>query len=200
MRGFTISNTGDLRPEINRRRALAASALKALDRPLWRQRNVSRRTKLRVYNTTVLPILLYGSETWAITAASTKRINGFDSRALRRIEGIRWPEVISNEELRARTQQPPASSLIATRRVRWYGHLLRLPPDHPTRALLDFQPQQAGWLRPRGAPRTRWTDVVADDLRRCNVAFADAPRIAYDRSAWRALVKRVGSTHHLQED
>ena len=155
---------------------------------------------MRVYNATILPILLYGSETWAMTQHTTNRINGFDSRALRRIERIFWPETISNMELRARTQQPPATSLIAERRVRWYGHLLRLPPDHPTKALLDFQPQLAGWRRPRGAPRTRWIDVVAEDLRRCNVAIGDAPQLAQQRSVWRSLGKRVGSTHHLQEE
>ena len=198
--GSTITSSGDIRPEVNRRRALAASALKSLDRPLWKQRHVSRRTKMRVYNATILPILLYGSETWAMTKYTTDRINGFDSRALRRIERIFWPETITNVELRARTQQPPAANIIAERRVRWYGHLLRLPPDHPTKALLDFQPQRAGWRRPRGAPRTRWIDVVAEDLRRCNVTIGDAPQLAQQRSVWRSLGKRVGSTHHLQED
>ncbi|XP_035692646.1 galactose-specific lectin nattectin-like [Branchiostoma floridae] len=43
------------------------------------------------------------------------------------------------------TGQPPASSLAAMRRFRWYGHVLRLPPDHPNRALLDFNPKLAGW-------------------------------------------------------
>ena len=98
--GSIITSSGDIRPEINRRRALAASALKSLDRPLWKQRHVSRRTKLRVYNSTILPILLYGSETWAMTQHATDRINGFDTRALRRIERIFWPETISNADLR----------------------------------------------------------------------------------------------------
>ena len=148
----------------------------------------------------ILPILLYGSETWALTEYVSVRIDGFDFRAMRRIEGIFWPQRISNEELRARTAQPPASSLLAMRRVRWFGHLLRLPPEHPTKAMLDFSPQLAGWRRPRGAPRTRWLDVVARDLRRCNVNIDDAHDIAQNRSAWRTLVSRVGSTHHLQED
>ncbi|KAI8502597.1 Neurexophilin [Branchiostoma belcheri] len=55
-----------------------------------------------------------------------------------------------NKELRDLTGQPAASCLAAARRIRWYGHVLRLPPWHPTRALLDFAPEQAGWRRPTG--------------------------------------------------
>ena len=197
--GSIISSTGDINPEITRRRALAASAMKSLSRPLWKQRHVSRKTKLRVYNSTVLSILLYGAEAWAMNKSHERRIDGFDSRALRRLEGIYWPERISNIDLRTRTCQPEASRLAAMRRIRWYGHILRLPNDHPTKALLAFNPAEAGWRRPRGAPRTRWMDVVAADLRLCDVTVQDAQRLALDIPAWRRIVRRVGSTHPVQE-
>ena len=198
--GSTIANNGDLRPEITRRRALAMSAMKSLARPLWNQRSVSRKTKMRVYNSTVLSILLYGAESWPLNKSLSARIDGFDSRALRRIEGIFWPQRISNEDLRALTQQPPASRIAAMRRVRWYGHLLRLPPHHPTKAMLDFNPAQEGWRRPRGAPRTRWLDVVAQDLQLCGTTLAAAQQLAQDRPSWKRLVTRVGSTLLEQED
>ena len=192
--GSILSKTGDLKPEIDRRRALAASAMQSLSRPLWRHRHVSRRTKIRVYNASVLSILLYGSETWAINKTLEARIDGFDSRSLRRIEGIHWSQHVTNERLREMTQQPPASNLIAMRRMRWFGHLLRLPPTHPTKALLDFNPAEHGWRRPRGAPRTRWLDVVAADLHLCGTTLQDARQMAQDRRGWRNLVSRVGST------
>ena len=197
--GSIITNTGDLRPEIDRRRALATSAMKALARPLWNQRTISRKTKLRIYNSTVLAILLYGAETWPLNKTLSTRIDGFDSRALRQIERIFWPQRITNDELRAITQQPPASRLAAMRRVRWYGHLQRLPPQHPTKAMLDFDPGLEGWRRPRGAPRTRWLDVVTQDLQLCGITIADAQQLAQDRPAWRRLVTRVGSTLPEQE-
>jgi len=66
--------------------------------------------------------------------------------------------------MRALAGQPLASSLAARRRVRCYGHVLRTTPHHPSRAILDFDPGSFGWKRPRGAPRTRWIDVVRRDL------------------------------------
>ena len=199
--GSTVSNTGDLKPEVDRRRAMAASVMQSLWRPLWRHRHISRETKLRVYNASVISVLLYGSETWPLNNTLAARLDGFDSRALRRIEGITWSQHVTNRALRTQTKQPPASRLVAMRRVRWYGHITRLPADHPTRIILDFNPHQAGWRRPRGAPRTRWLDVIAQDLADCNVTLEQAQHLAHDRPRWRNLVASVGSTRHeVQED
>ena len=59
--GSNITNNGNITPEINRRRALAASTMKTLWKPLWRHQSISRETKLRIYNSSVLSILLYGA-------------------------------------------------------------------------------------------------------------------------------------------
>ena len=192
--GSTISKTGDLKPEINKRRALAASVLQSLWRPLWRHREISRRTKLRIYNASVVPVLLYGAETWPLNNTMAARLDGFDNRALRLIEGVRWSEHITNTEIRLRTQQTPASQLAAVRRVRWFGHLARLSPDHPTRAILEFDPHQAGWKRPRGAPRTRWLDTVARDLKPWGLSVDEAWIVTQDRASWSQLTKIIGST------
>ncbi|KAI8510934.1 hypothetical protein Bbelb_118500 [Branchiostoma belcheri] len=193
--GSTVSRTGDLKPEIDRRRGLAAAAMQALWRPLWKHRHISLGTKLRVYNAAVVSILLYGAETWPLSNTLAARLDGFDSRCLRRILGVRWFDHLPGTELRQRTQQPPASRVAAMRRVRWYGHVLRLPPDHPTRAILNFSPQSAGWKRPRGAPRTRRSDVLAKDLALANITPKEAQGLAQDRSRWKEVVHLVGSTH-----
>ena len=139
--GSLVTNNGDLKPEIDRRRGIAATAMKSLWQPLWRHRTISRRTKLKIYNSAIMSILLYGAETWPLTKTLTTRIDGFDSRALRSLENIKWYDRVPNEVLRERTQQPPASLLAAQRRLRWYGHIQRLPVEHPTRSILEFNPQ-----------------------------------------------------------
>jgi len=59
------SSKSNSRPEYIRRIGLAASALKKLD-CVWSQSKLSITTKLRIYSTCVLTILLYGSETWIL--------------------------------------------------------------------------------------------------------------------------------------
>ncbi|PIO67649.1 hypothetical protein TELCIR_10589 [Teladorsagia circumcincta] len=46
-------------------------------------------------------------------------------------------------------------------RLRWYGHVLSRPQDHPIRRAMDFEAQGK---RPRGAPKKRWKDVIKKDL------------------------------------
>lgn len=117
-------------------------------------------------------------ETWPLNKILDVRIDVFDSRALRTSENIRWPQRIPNEALRACTCQPRASCLAAQRRIHWCSHVLRLPPDHPTKAILQFDLKAAGLRRARVKPRTRWLDVTAGDLQQRDATLGDAALLA----------------------
>lgn len=80
------------------------------------------------------------------------RIDGFDNRALRAFEGIKWFHHVTKETFRAGTQQAPASSLAVMHRIRWLGHVLRLLPEHPTRTELNFDPRETERRRPEDPP------------------------------------------------
>jgi len=75
--GSLIHCTGDSAPEIKRRVSITQHCMMALDRNMWRSR-ISVGTKLRLYNSCILPIFLYGAETWAVTATAAKCANTFD--------------------------------------------------------------------------------------------------------------------------
>lgn len=148
--GFT--SNGDLTPEISTRHVLPTRVMQSLWKPLWRQRCVSWKSKLCNYNSSVLSVLLFGAETRPLTRTLEKRIDSFDSKALRTIENIRCYHHDSNEELRMRTNQPATFRLTAIRRICWYGHNLCMPPDHPTKALLLFDPKAEDCKRPCERP------------------------------------------------
>ena len=57
--GSTVTNNGDSKPEIERKRALSSNVMQALRKPLWRQQSISRTTKMRICNAAVLSVLLY---------------------------------------------------------------------------------------------------------------------------------------------
>ena len=63
--------------------------MKHLDR-IWNQQNLTMSTKIRIYSTCVLAVLLYGSETWTLTQADWKRLDSFHMRCQRRILHTRW--------------------------------------------------------------------------------------------------------------
>jgi hypothetical protein len=61
--------------------------------------------KIRIYKTTILPVVLYGCETWSLTLREEHRLRVFENRVLRRIFGPKRDEVtgywrkLHNEEL-----------------------------------------------------------------------------------------------------
>ena len=71
-------------------------------RPVWRSKELSQRTKLRIFNTNVKSVLMYGAETWRVTKKISDKIQAFTNRCLRNILEVRWPNTISNEDLLAK--------------------------------------------------------------------------------------------------
>ncbi|PIO63301.1 hypothetical protein TELCIR_15099, partial [Teladorsagia circumcincta] len=67
-----------------------------------------------------------------------------------------------NEDVRAVMQTAPVQLKMREQRLRWYGHVLRRPQDHPIRTAMEFEVEGK---RPRGAPKKRWRDVIKKDLR-----------------------------------
>ena len=77
---------GYLSPNIRRRIGLAASTLVRLGR-VWSNRRLRLSSKLRVYNTCVLPVLLYGSETWTLLNEDGRKLQAFHMRCQRQLLG-----------------------------------------------------------------------------------------------------------------
>jgi len=143
----------------------SCSCMKLLDRNIWRS-SISLQTKIRLYNVYILPILLYGADTWSKTMASSRRLDAFDQCCLRRIVHIPYTAHITNEEVRCRTGQSPVTSVIAKRRLRLLGHLARADPsqDHSRilRAACNRPP--ADWRRRAGRPSRTWLCTIQLDL------------------------------------
>ena len=50
-------------------------------------------------------------------------------------------------------------------RLRWAGHVIRMPDDSPTKMNFSCEVPSGGTGRRRGAQRARWKDQIEDDLR-----------------------------------
>ena len=92
---------------------------------IWISNNILRKTNLRVYKTLVVPVLLYGSETWKMNKGNDKAVDVFHSRCLQKIFRIRWEDHVSTKELLERAGMKPLSVEVMTRRWKMIGHILR---------------------------------------------------------------------------
>jgi len=95
--------------------------LQSLDQHLCRSL-IMKKTKLHLYRVSILPIMLYGSECWAMNKADMQRIDAVDQWCLRRILDILGTTFVRNADLRRITNLPPLSSIIKSRHLTLFGH------------------------------------------------------------------------------
>jgi len=57
---------------------------------VFRPQKILKKTKIKLYNTLVLPVLLYGSETWTVKASDGRRIIAAEMKYMRRTAGYTW--------------------------------------------------------------------------------------------------------------
>ena len=59
---------------------------------------LSKKLKIKIYRTIILPVVLYGCETWSLTFREERRLRVFENRVLRRVFGPKRDEVRGNGE------------------------------------------------------------------------------------------------------
>jgi hypothetical protein len=103
--GTTITNKNLIQEEIKRRLNSANACYHSVQN-LLSSCLLSKIVRIRIYKTIVLPVVLYGYDTWSLTLREEHRLRVFENRMLRRIFGPKRDEVkgewrkLHNEELR----------------------------------------------------------------------------------------------------
>ncbi|VDP17507.1 unnamed protein product [Schistosoma margrebowiei] len=139
--GSIIDEHGESDADVRARIGKARAAYLQL-RNVWKSKQLSTNTKVRIFNTNVKTVLLYGAE-------AIQKIQVFINSCLRKILQIHWPDTISNNQLWERTNQIPVEEEIRKKRWKWIGHTLRKAPNCVTRQALTWNPQDQ---RRRGRP------------------------------------------------
>ena len=183
--GSVFASDGRIIQDIERRREGATRSFGTLRRRLWGRREVSLKVKMKVFNATVLPVLLYGATARALTQTEERRLDAFEMRMLRNIAGVRWEDMVRNVDIRERLRQPPVSLKLRRARMKWFGHVERMGEERQVKRVMRAQMQGR---RPRGRPRTRWKDVIRRDLETSGLSLEEAAAEAQDRDGWRQIV------------
>ena len=178
--GSDISDSASCGPEVNRRIGRACGVMDSLDKGVWRCRYLCRGTKIRVFRSLVLPVLLYGCETWTLTSELKNRLNVFGTRSLRRILGYRWSDFVSNDRVLREARMRCISCIITQRQLQLYGHVARFPGNDPAAQILSAQ-EPVQWTRLRGRPRATWLSEVDHSFQKVGIGRVAAWRMASRR-------------------
>jgi hypothetical protein len=112
---------------------------------LLSSRLLSRNVKIKIYKTIIVPVVLYGCETWSLTLTEEHRLRVFENRVLRRIFGPKKDEVtggwrkLHNEELHGLYSLPSIVRVIKV--MRWVGHVARMGEVRGAYNILDGKPE-----------------------------------------------------------
>ena len=120
-------------------------------------------SQTKIYRTIILPVVLYGCETWSLTLREGCRLRVFENRVLRRVFGPKRDKLtgewrkLHNEELTDTYSLPNIVRVVKSRRMRWAGHVAHMGERRGVHRALGGKPEGK---RPLGRPRHRWEDNI----------------------------------------
>ena len=96
--GSKITASGDCSHEIKRRLLLGRKVMTNLD-SIFKSRDITLPTKVRLVKAMVFPVVMNGCESWAVKKAYHQRIDAFDLWCWRRFLRVPWTVRNSNQSI-----------------------------------------------------------------------------------------------------
>jgi hypothetical protein len=153
---------------------------------------ISKNLKIKKYKTVILPVVLYGCETWSLTLGEENRLRVFENRVLRKIFGPKREEdgswtKLHNVELHRLYSSPNIVREIKSR-LRWAEHMAHMRVGKGVYRVLVGRPEGK---RPLGRPKHRWEDNIKLVLKEIKIDRANYIQLAQVKVQWWACVNTV---------
>ena len=187
-RGVIITDDAKSVQEIKIRIAVATSSLPKL-KPIWRDKNISMRTRMGLLRALVTSVFLYGCETWTLNAEMEKRINTFEMNSMRRLLQVHYTSHTSNIQIRELMQSYIGEhdnllTIVKRRQLQWFRHVTRWKGSLANTILQG----STDGSRKRGRPARTWINNIKDWT---GLGWQQLIRTAEDRELWKTCVLRA---------
>ena len=156
--------------------------------PLLRDKHVPTESKMIIYTSMLRPVLIYGSEAWAMTTKTKSMIQAAEMKVLRVIKGVTRMDRLRNTKIQNDLKVTPILEIIERNKLRWFGHVQRMGEEKYPKRALNWTPQGR---RPVGRPRMRWMRGIEEALEKRGTTVEEVMEEEryWDRMEWRRMIE-----------